>query len=246
MAVFDFPEGHRVLVVGGAGDIGAAISRAFLEMGCSVIATGVDEAALAASSLAPQPRLALRTLDVTDDAQVADFTGGLDGLDGLGTLVNCAGILARFKEFEIETFQRVLDVNLTGTFRLCNACLPLLAKTEGSIVNVASMNAFVALPFIPAYCASKGGVVMLTKSLALAWAEKRVRVNAIAPGYVETAINAAGRQDSAHYERIRARIPLGQWAQPSDIAGSAVYLASPAAHYVTGTVLAVDGGFLAG
>ncbi|SFP59516.1 NAD(P)-dependent dehydrogenase, short-chain alcohol dehydrogenase family [Variovorax sp. OK605] len=247
MAVFDFSAGHRVLVVGGAGDIGAAISRAFLEMGCSVVATGVDEAALAASSLAPvqeiSPELSLRTLDVTSDAQVAGFVGGLDRLD---TLVNCAGILARFKEFEIKTFQRVLDVNLTGTFRLCNASLPLLEKSKGSIVNVASMNAFVALPFIPAYCASKGGVVMLTKSLSLAWAERGVRVNAIAPGYVETAINAAGRQDQAHYERIRSRIPLGQWAQPGDIAGSAVFLASPAAHYVTGTVLAVDGGFLAG
>lgn len=248
MAVFDFPQGHRVLVVGGAGDIGAAISRGFLDMGCSVVATGVDDAALAASALArlsaPQrQRLALRTLDVTDDAQVASFVGGLAGLD---TLVNCAGILARFKEFEIDTFQRVLDVNLTGTFRLCNASLPLLEESRGSIVNVASMNAFVALPFIPAYCASKGGVVMLTKSLALAWAERGVRVNAIAPGYVETAINAAGRQDQAHYERIRSRIPLGQWAQPDDIAGSAVFLASRAAHYVTGTVLAVDGGFLAG
>ncbi len=243
MAVFDFSPGHRVLVVGGAGDIGAAISRAFLEMGCAVIATGVDDAALAASALAPSPDLALRTLDVTDDAQVAAFVGGIDRLD---TLVNCAGILARFKEFEVATFQRVLDVNLTGTFRLCNASLPLLETSKGSIVNVASMNAFVALPFIPAYCASKGGVVMLTKSLSLAWAERGVRVNAIAPGYVETAINAAGRADRAHYERIRSRIPLGQWAQPRDIAGSAVFLASPAAHYVTGTVLAVDGGFLAG
>jgi NAD(P)-dependent dehydrogenase (short-subunit alcohol dehydrogenase family) len=243
MAVFDFPADHRVLVVGGAGGIGAAISRAFLDMGCSVVATGENEEALAGSSLASSPRIALRALDVTDDAQVAAFIGGLDRLD---TLVNCAGILARFREFEIATFQRVLDVNLTGTFRLCNACLSLLERSGGSIVNVASMNAFVALPFIPAYCASKGGVVMLTKSLALAWAEKSVRVNAIAPGYVETAINAAGRQDAAHYERIRGRIPLGRWAQPEDIAGSAVYLASPAAHYVTGTVLAVDGGFLAG
>ena len=243
MAVFDFREGHRVLVVGGAGDIGAAISRGFMDMGCHVIATGVDAQALEASSLQPGEQLTLRALDVTDDQAVAAFVGGLDRLD---TLVNCAGILARFKEFEIETFQRVLDVNLTGTFRLCNASLPLLEKSKGSIVNVASMNAFVALPFIPAYCASKGGVVMLTKSLSLAWAERGVRVNAIAPGYVETAINAAGRQDLAHYERIRARIPLGQWAQPDDIAGSAVFLASPAAHYVTGTVLAVDGGFLAG
>lgn len=245
MAPSDFPTGHRVLVVGGVGDIGAAISRAFLAAGSEVIATGVDGAAVAASSLQPAPRLTRAPLDVTDDTQVAGFVSSLGSLH---TLVNCAGILARFKEFEIDTFQKVIDVNLTGTFRLCNACLPLLAAQpeNASIVNVASMNAFVALPFIPAYCASKGGVVMLTKSLALAWAERGVRVNAIAPGYVETAINAAGRQDSAHYERIRARIPQGRWAQPDDIAGSVVFLASRAARYITGTVLAVDGGFLAG
>ena len=235
----------RVLVVGGVGDIGAAISRAFLDAGCEVIATGLDDASIASSTLKPQTRLTLAPLDVTNDAQIAAFVVELGALH---TLVNCAGILARFKEFEVATFQKVIDVNLTGTFRLCTACKPLLAANEGGgcIVNIASMNAFVALPFIPAYCASKGGVVMLTKSLALAWANDGIRVNAVAPGYVETQINAEGRKDGAHYERIRARIPQGRWAQPDDIAGSAVFLASSAARYITGTVLAVDGGFLAG
>jgi NAD(P)-dependent dehydrogenase (short-subunit alcohol dehydrogenase family) len=243
--MFDFAAGHRVLVVGGAGDIGAAISQAFLDAGCEVVATGVNDAAIDTSTLQPQPRLRRATLDVTNDAQVAAFVAELGALR---TLVNCAGILARFKEFEVETFQKVIDVNLTGTFRLCTACKPLLGANDdgGAIVNIASMNAFVALPWIPAYCASKGGVVMLTKSLALAWAADGVRVNAVAPGYVETQINAAGRQDLAHYERIRSRIPQGRWAQPGDIAGSAVFLASNAANYITGTVLAVDGGFLAG
>ena len=245
MSAFDFAAGHRVLVVGGAGDIGAAISQAFLDAGCEVVATGVDAAAVASSTLKVQPRLRLATLDVTNDAQIAAFAAELGTLQ---TLVNCAGILARFKEFEVETFQKVIDVNLTGTFRLCTACRPLLAANDGgaSIVNIASMNAFVALPWIPAYCASKGGVVMLTKSLALAWAADGIRLNAIAPGYVETQINAEGRKDAAHYERIRSRIPQGRWAQPNDIAGSAVFLASNAANYITGTVLAVDGGFLAG
>jgi NAD(P)-dependent dehydrogenase (short-subunit alcohol dehydrogenase family) len=260
VSAFDFAPGHRVLVVGGAGDIGAAISGAFLEAGCEVVATGVDGAALRGSALRPQAGLRLQALDVTDDAQIAAFVAGLDGLH---TLVNCAGILARFDEFEIETFRRVIDVNLTGTFRMCKACKPLLvggaadggaAATNArggngsgaAIINIASMNAFAALPWIPAYCASKGGVVMLTKSLALAWAQEGLRVNAIAPGYVETAINAEGRRDTAHYERIRARIPQGRWAEPRDIAGSALFLASGAARYVTGTVLAVDGGFLAG
>lgn len=251
MPAVRFAPGHRVLVVGGAGDIGAAIAAAFLAEGCEVVATGLDDAALQGSTLQPRDGLRLATLDVTDDAQVARF---VEGLGPLHTLVNCAGILARFKEFEVATFQRVLDVNLTGTFRLCTACKPLLAANRdadgtvvgGSIVNIASMNAFVALPFIPAYCASKGGVVMLTKSLALAWAAEGIRLNAVAPGYVETAINAEGRKDLAHYERIRSRIPQGRWAQPDDIAGSAVFLASRAAKYITGTVLAVDGGFLAG
>jgi NAD(P)-dependent dehydrogenase (short-subunit alcohol dehydrogenase family) len=247
--MFDFPPGHRSLVVGGAGDIGAAITRALLEQGSEVVATGVDGAAVAATRLEPHPRLRVLPLDVTDDAAIADFVGRLDRLDAL---VNCAGILARYKEYELPTFQKVLDVNLTGTFRMCSACKPLLAARKaagtggGAIVNIASMNATAALPFIPAYCASKGGVVMLTKSLALAWAADGIRVNALAPGYVETAINAEGRKDAAFHARIAARIPLGHWAQPDDIAGGAVFLCSPAAHYVTGTVLAVDGGFLAG
>lgn len=246
MSMFDFAPGSRALVVGGAGDIGGAISRALLEAGCEVIATGVDAQAVAASRLAPDPRLRIVPLDVTDDAAIASLVAGIDRLDAL---VNCAGILARYKEYELPVFQKVLDVNLTGTFRMCNACRPLLAANGArgaSIVNIASMNAYAALPWIPAYCASKGGVVMLTKSLAMAWAAEHIRVNAIAPGYVETAINAEGRKDLAFYQRIEGRIPLGRWARPDDIAGGALFLCSPAARYVTGTVLAVDGGFLAG
>jgi len=244
---FSFAPGHRVLVVGGAGDIGAAISQLFLNLGCEVIATGLDAAAVQTSTLQAQPRLTLTTLDVTDNTQIKAFVAGLSTLH---TLVNCAGIIARQKEFEIDTFERVLDVNLTGTFRLCMACQPLLAchaeSQTASIVNIASMNAFVALPpWIPAYCASKGGVVMLTKSLAASWAEEGIRVNAIAPGYVETHLNLETRHMPERYERIRARIPQGRWAQPGDIAGAAVFLACPAARYITGTVLAVDGGFLA-
>ncbi|MCW5569448.1 MAG: SDR family oxidoreductase [Dokdonella sp.] len=236
-----------MLVVGGAGDIGSAIVAALLDEGCEVVATGVDAAAVAACRLPVHERLSVLPLDVTDDATIAAFVGELDRLDAL---INCAGILVRHKEYELPVFQRVLDVNLTGTFRLCSACKPLLAASAerggGAIVNIASMNATAALPWIPAYCASKGGVVMLTKSLAMAWASDGIRVNALSPGYVETAINAEGRKDEAFHARIASRIPLGRWAQPSDVAPGAVFLCSPAARYVNGTVLTVDGGFLAG
>jgi NAD(P)-dependent dehydrogenase (short-subunit alcohol dehydrogenase family) len=137
-------------------------------------------------------------------------------------------------------------VNLTGTFRTCMAFRTELAKAKGSIVNIASMNATLALPRIPAYCASKGGVVMLTKALALSWAEEGIRVNAVAPGYIETTINAAGRSDLAHHQRIADRTAFKRWGQPEDVAGAVVFLCMPASQYATGTVVAVDGGFLAG
>lgn len=236
------PDFHAV-VIGGAGDIGAAISNQFCDLGAAVTATGANDADLARTLLKPCAGLSLATLDVTDDEAVTSFARKHKRVDAL---VNCAGILARDKEFEIETFMKVLDVNLTGTFRTCMAFQPLLAEAKGSIVNIASMNATLALPRIPAYCASKGGVVMLTKALALKWAEDGIRVNAVAPGYVETAINAAGRTDLAHYQRIADRTAFKRWGQPEDIAGAVAFLCMPASQYATGTVVAVDGGFLAG
>jgi NAD(P)-dependent dehydrogenase (short-subunit alcohol dehydrogenase family) len=242
-AQFSLPAGFHAVVVGGAGDIGAAISALFLELGATVTATGVDQAALDRSHLQPQAGLTLATLDVTSDAAVEAFAAHHQRCDAL---INCAGILARDKEFEIATFQKVLDVNLTGTFRTCTAFRPLLAAAKGSIVNIASMNATLALPRIPAYCASKGGVVMLTKALALAWAAEGIRVNAVAPGYIETAINEAGRQDEAHRNRIAERTAFKRWGQPDEVAGAVAFLCMPASRYATGTVVAVDGGFLAG
>jgi NAD(P)-dependent dehydrogenase (short-subunit alcohol dehydrogenase family) len=242
-APFSLAPGFHAVVIGGAGDIGAAIASLFCDLGASVTATGVDDADIARTRLKPRAGLELAPLDVTDDGAVASFAAKHSRVDAL---VNCAGILARDKEFEIETFMKVLDVNLAGTFRTCMAFRAHLARAKGSIVNIASMNATLALPRIPAYCASKGGVVMLTKSLALAWAEEGIRVNAVAPGYIETAINATGRTDRAHYQRIADRTAFKRWGQPDDIAGAVAFLCMPASHYATGTVVAVDGGFLAG
>lgn len=243
MTVFSLPPGFHAVVIGGAGDIGAAISNLFCDLGATVTATAVDDAAIARSQLRPRVGLSACPLDVTIDAAVEAFAKGHQRVDAL---INCAGILARDKEYEIATFMKVLDVNLTGTFRTCMAFRPALAQTKGAIVNIASMNATLALPRIPAYCASKGGVVMLTKALAMSWALDGIRVNAVAPGYIETSINEAGRQDQAHYQRIADRTAFKRWGQPNDVAGAVVFLCMPASSYATGTVVAVDGGFLAG
>lgn len=240
---FSFPAGFTAVIIGGAGDIGSAIASLFHVCGARVIATGHDQASLDRSPLSMNTDVALEILDVRSDAAVNAFAARFERVD---TLVNCAGILARDEEFEIETFQRVLDINLTGTFRTAMAFRSQLATSGGSIVNIASMNAYAALPRIPAYCASKGGVVMLTKALALAWAEEGIRVNAVAPGYIETSINAEGRKDTAHRDRIAARTALKRWGTPDEVAGTVVFLAMPASKYATGTVFAVDGGFLAG
>ena len=240
---FRLAAGFHAVVIGGAGDIGAAIANLFGDLGATVTATGVDEAAIGHSQLRPRDGLTIAPLDVTNDNAVMAFADAHHRADAL---INCAGILARDKEYEIETFMKVLDVNLTGTFRTCMAFRALLAHTKGAIVNIASMNATLALPRIPAYCASKGGVVMLTKALALAWAPDGIRVNAVAPGYIETSINEAGRKDEAHYNTIADRTAFKRGGQPSDVAGAVAFLCMPASRYATGTVVAVDGGFLAG
>ena len=240
---FSLPAGFHAVVIGGAGDIGAAIANLFCDLGARVTATGLDATDIARTTLRPRDGLRIAPLDVTDDAAVSAFAAECGGADAL---INCAGMLMRDKEYEIDTFMKVLDVNLTGTFRTCTAFRPQLERSKGSIVNIASMNATLALPRIPAYCASKGGVVMLTKALALAWADQGIRVNAVAPGYIETSINAAGRSDREHYDRIASRTAFKRWGQPDDVAGAVVFLCMPASSYATGTVVAVDGGFLAG
>jgi NAD(P)-dependent dehydrogenase (short-subunit alcohol dehydrogenase family) len=242
-ASFSLASGFHTVVIGGAGDIGAAIANLFCDLGATVTATGVNDSDIARTLLKPRPGLRIAPLDVTSDEAVASFALQHKRVDAL---VNCAGILARDKEYEIDTFTKVLDVNLVGTFRTCTAFRPALTRSKGAIVNIASMNATLALPRIPAYCASKGGVVMLTKALALAWAEEGIRVNAVAPGYIETAINAPGRSDLAHYQRIADRTAFKRWGKPEDIAGAVAFLCMPASQYATGTVVAVDGGFLAG
>jgi NAD(P)-dependent dehydrogenase (short-subunit alcohol dehydrogenase family) len=169
------------VVTGGTGGIGAGVTAVLAEAGWSVIAASASKDELEA--FAQRDRIALRCLDVTDQHSVDVLFGSLTSLDAL---VNCAGILRRGAEYDIEVFHQVLDVNLTGTTRCCLAAHPLLAEKGGAIVNTASMLSTFGGPLVPAYSASKGGVAQLTKALAGHWAGDGIRVNAIAPGWIET------------------------------------------------------------
>jgi NAD(P)-dependent dehydrogenase (short-subunit alcohol dehydrogenase family) len=233
-------SGRVVLVTGGTTGIGRAIAEAFAAAGAEVVVTGLTEAEVESCRDATSG-LSASLLDVADQAAIDRHVSGLDRLDAL---VNAAGMILRSGlEFELEGFERVVDVNLTGTMRMCLACRSRLAKSGGSILNLASMLTFFGSGFAPAYSASKGGVAQLTKSLAIAWASEGIRVNAIAPGWIRTALTRPLFDDPARSGAIVARTPLGRWGRPEDAAGAAVFLCSPAAAFITGVVLPIDGGY---
>lgn len=231
---------RRILVTGATSGIGAGIARAFAALGDEVTVTGATDAEVQAAAAA-MPGITPRRLDVRDGAAVLALVQGLGELD---VVVNCAGVIRRGAEHDPIAFADTVDINLTGTMRVCAAARDGLKARRGCIVNTASMLSFFGGGLVPGYSASKGGVAQLTKSLAIAYAVDGIRVNAIAPGWIATALTQALQDDPARAAPILARTPLGRWGTPDDVAGPVLFLASAAAAFVTGVVLPVDGGYL--
>ena len=233
---------RRVFITGATSGIGEAIAQAFVRDGALVTSTGATEQEVQrASSVADNKCIDFRVLDVRDDAAVQSMVNGIGELD---VVVNCAGVIQRSLELEAEAFARTVDINLNGTMRVCAAAREGLKARRGCIVNTASMLSFFGGGLVPGYSASKGGVAQLTKSLAIAYADDGIRVNAVAPGWIATPLTQALQDDPQRAAPILARTPMKRWGTPTDIAGPVMFLASAQAQFVTGVILPVDGGYL--
>ncbi len=237
--MFDF-HNRRILISGGTSGIGRAIALAFQAAGARVTVTALNEAEIEA--FAPDTRgINTVQLDVRDAEAITQLAAKLTELD---ILVNCAGMILRGgAEFDPIKFQQVIDVNLHGTLRLCTAFRPQLAASRGCIINVASMLSFFGSGFAPAYSSSKGAIAQLTKSLAIAWAAEGIRVNAIAPGWIVTALTQPLVDSPERSQTIIDRTPMKRWGEPHDVTGAVQFLCSPAAAFITGVILPIDGGY---
>ncbi|GER21000.1 SDR family NAD(P)-dependent oxidoreductase [Variovorax boronicumulans] len=248
--MFDL-TGKVALVTGGNGGIGLGMAQGLAKAGARVIiaARNAQKSAAAVESLKAlgSDSFAL-ALDVTDEASVQKAFDEVAARCGrLDILVNNAGTTVRkpVDQLALAEWHQVMDTNLTSAFLCSRAAHPhLKAAGGGKIINIGSMMSIFGAPYAPAYAASKAGIVQLTKSTALSWAVDQIQVNAILPGWFETELTDGARtQIPGLYERVKARAAAGRWGQPSDIAGTAVFLASAASDYVTGTAIPVDGGF---
>ena len=237
----DLFAGHVALVCGGTSGIGAAIGSALAGLGAAVTVSG----ATPAEADAARERIGFAGSAIALDVRDGEGTEAcLRQFARLDILVNCAGVIRRGAEHDPKIFAEVIDINLTGTMRLCAASRPLLAESHGCIVNMASMYAFFGGGHAPGYTASKGGIAQLTKALAVAYAADKIRVNASAPGWIATPLTRIVRDDPQKSGAILGRTPIGRWGEPDDVAAATVFLCSPAAAFVTGVILPVDGGYL--
>lgn len=239
----DLFAGKTAFVTGGLSGIGAAIANQLAELGATTIAAGL-----------PLPEGAPDTLNSNvkrvqlDVRSTADVDATLNDIDReykrLDIVVNCAGIISRIEEHRVDVFERVMDINLNGTMRVCASARPLLKASSGCIVNTASMLSFFGGGLVPAYSASKGAVAQLTKSLAIAYAADGIRVNAVAPGWIATPLTQDLQNNDDRSQAILNRTPMHRWGRPEEIAQVAAFLCTPAAAFMTGAIVPVDGGYL--
>jgi NAD(P)-dependent dehydrogenase (short-subunit alcohol dehydrogenase family) len=229
-------DGKRALVSGATQGIGAVIANHLAALGAQVTAIGLGK-----GDGTLHAAVEVKEADVTS-AQSLD--AALAGIDRLDIVFNCAGIIQRGDEHDLEVFEKVLAVNLTGTMRVCSATRDRLKASRGCIVNTASMLSFFGGGLVPGYAASKGGVAQLTKSLAIAYAADGIRVNAVAPGWIATPLTQALQDDPARAGPILARTPMGRWGTPDAVARAAMFLCTSAAAFMTGVILPVDGGYM--
>ena len=243
-------RGKNALIVGGGGDLGFAISEGLAEAGASIalmdIAPCVHDYASDLRASGHRASSVLCDISVRSnlDAAITETNQLLDGT--IDILVNAAGIQRRFpsEAFPINEWDAVLEVNLNASFLLAQRVVPaMFEKKYGKIINVSSIMSSFGGINIPAYAAAKGGLTQLTRALSNDWATRGIRVNAIAPGYFDTQMNTALLEDTKRMTEILMRTPVGRMGTPSDIKGTAVFLAAPASDYITGAVIPVDGGY---
>ncbi|WP_080872561.1 SDR family NAD(P)-dependent oxidoreductase [Oceanobacillus timonensis] len=244
-------KGKTALIVGGSSGIGRETAITFAEAGADVIVADINEEN-AKSVYHEMTKLGIKSkvlkVDVADASSVEQMINDLlSSFDSIDILVNSAGINSRVpaENLSEEDWDNVIDINLKGTFLCCKCVAKIMMKQkEGNIINLASMSGMIVNKdrTISAYCSSKGGVIMLTKSLAVEWAKYNIRVNALAPGYVMTPINPWMRDRQINKPTIDL-IPMQRFAEPSEISATALFLASGASSYMTGSVLTVDGGY---
>lgn len=238
-ASFDY-SGKTILISGGSSGIGLALAEAFRDAGGEVWITGTRPSK--EDYPADLTGLTFRQLDMEDAAATEALASALPALD---VLVNCAGTAIRNEEaYKPKNFEKMIAINLNGTFRLAMAALPHLKHGPGNVLNIASMTSYFGAPGAPGYGASKAGVLELTQTLAVAWASFGIRVNGIAPGWIETKLTDYWREDQRD-KMILERTPMKRWGKPGDMAGAALFLASDAASFITGVTLPVDGGYTA-
>ncbi|MEJ5029126.1 SDR family NAD(P)-dependent oxidoreductase [Comamonas sp. MYb69] len=231
-------EENVILITGGTSGIGASAALHFAHAGASVLALGLDAQGLHAPR---HPRIQCLELDVCDSAKLNQTIAEQPRLDAL---VNAAGISRHAQEYQPEAFLQVMHTNLTAVMQASMAAAPHLLQRQGCIVNVASMYSYFGSKDRPAYSASKGGIVQLTRSLAQTWAHEGVRVNAVAPGWIATPLSEGLMADPKASAGILARTPMQRWGHASEVAAVIGFLCSPAASFVNGAVIPVDGGYL--